>query len=715
MIKEDRLLPIIQVLDMNNFLNFTVGIPLGFLMYFCYLMTKNYGVAIIVFTLLTKIILYPLNIMVQKNSIKMVKIQPELNNITAQFPDNPDRASEEQLKLYKRENYHPLAGLIPMMIQIPLVLGVMQVIYNPLQHLLRLPGDVITAFSSHTMELLGLTEAGSSIQVKAINLLQHSEFVESFRSLNVPGVDLDAVIQTIQGFDMTFFGIDLSAVPSLSNWNILLVVPLIAGASSLLLCICQNHVNVLQKEQGFLGRWGMAVFLVLFSLYFAMIVPAGVGLYWTASNLFAILAMYLVNWMYKPKDYIDYDALEKSKEALAESKELAKKLQLSREDKIRAKTYYKAFCKDEQKEVIFYAEKSGFYKYFKNVIEYILEHSDIKIHYVTSDPKDAIFTKPHPQIIPYFIDDNRLIPLFMKVDSEIMVMTTPDLNTYHLKRSYVKKDVEYIYMFHGLLSTNMVVNKGAYDHFDTIFCVGQHQIDEIRETEKMYELPEKKLVPCGYGLFDDMLADYQNSLRPEKDHKEILIAPSWQEDNILESCINEIAGLLASTDVRVTIRPHPEFIKRFPAKINRVISDLGNGKYANIDIETDFSSNKTVFDADLLITDWSGIAYEFSYVTKKPALFINTKMKVLNEDYNRYEHQPLDITLRNEIGISLEKNEINKLNDAIKRLLGSESAHYEEQIQNLVDSYVFHIGESGKIGGQYIIDRIMEKRQKHTY
>lgn len=378
---------------MNNFLNFTVGIPLGLLMYFCYLMTRNYGVAIIIFTLLTKIILYPLNIMVQKNSIKMVKIQPELNNITAQFPDNPDRASEEQLKLYKRENYHPLAGLIPMMIQIPLVLGVMQVIYNPLQHLLRLPADVIAAISSHTMEALALTEAGSSIQVKAINLIQQPEFAESFRNLHIPGADMNAVIQSIQSFDMTFMGIDLSAIPSLGSWNLLLAVPLIAGASSALLCICQNHVNVLQKEQGFLGRWGMALFLVLFSVYFALIVPAGVGIYWTASNLFAILAMYLVNWMYKPRDYIDYEALEKSKIALSESKELAKKLQLSREDKLRAKAYYKAFCKDEQKEVIFYAEKSGFYKYFKDVIDYILENSDIKIHYVTSDPKDAIFKK----------------------------------------------------------------------------------------------------------------------------------------------------------------------------------------------------------------------------------------------------------------------------------------------------------------------------------
>lgn len=693
-------------------LNSILGVPLGAVMRFCYGIIQNYGLAIILFTFITKIILFPLTIMVQKNSIKMIKLQPELNMISAQYADNPDKVSEEQLKMYKRENYKPLAGLIPMLIQIPLVLGVMQVIYNPLSHLLRLPEAVIQSLALHTMELLGLSEAGSSIQVSTINLIQNPAYAETFSGLQVSNVDMAGVLQAIQGFDMYFCGINLSAIPSLDNWNSLLLIPLIAGASSALLCICQNHVNVLQREQSFWGKWGMSIFLVLFSLYFGFIVPAGVGIYWAASNLFAIVAMYAVNWMYKPKDYIDYDALEKSKIALAESRKIAKNQKLTKEQKLQAKKDYKEFCKNEEKEVIFYAEKSGFYKYFKNIIEYILEHSDIVIHYVTSDPHDAIFSKNHPQIHPYFIDDNRLIPLFMKVDSEIMAMTTPDLNTFHLKRSYVKKDVEYIYIFHGLLSTNMVVNKGAYDHFDTIFCVGPHQIKEIRETEKMYQLPEKKLIECGYGLFDDMLSEYQASEQSLHDKKEILIAPSWQEDNILESCLDEIISQLSLTNYRVIIRPHPEFIKRFAGKMNQIQSEYGTGKYSNVILQTDFSSNSTVFDADLLITDWSGIAYEFSYVTKKPSLFINTKMKVLNDEYIKYENQPLDITLRDQIGISLNKDELKDLNAAVKKLLDEEKDAYVNSINHLVESYVFNIGHSGEIGGQYIIDRIMEKRQK---
>lgn len=696
---------------MNNFLNVTVGVPLGLLMFLCLEFTKNYGLAIIVFTLLTKIILFPLNIMVQKNSIKMVKIQPELNNIAAQNPDNPDLASEEQFKLYKRENYHPLAGLIPMMIQIPLVLGVLQVIYNPLQHLLRLPKEVVGVITNHAVELLKLSEAGSSIQAKAIDLIHNPLFVDSFRNLECAGADMPAVIQKILDFNMSFGGINLAAVPSLKSMDILLLIPLLAGASSLLLCVCQNQVNVLQKEQGFIGKWGMALFLVMFSMYFAMVVPAGVGIYWTASNLFSIAALYLVNWLYKPEDYIDYDALEKSKLALAQSKEVQKSRRLSKEDKVRAKADYKAFCKDENKQLVFYSEKNGFYKYFKSVLEYILEHSDVTIHYVTSDPADDIFKLNHPQIKPYFIDDNRLIPLFMKIDSDIAVMTVPDLENFHLKRSYVRKDVEYIYMFHYPLSTTMVLRKGALDHYDTIFCVGEFQFDEIRQTENLYGLKEKKLVNCGYGLLGDLITQYENMNLMERGRKKILIAPSWQEANILDSCLVRLLDQLLGKGFDVYVRPHPEYIKRYGMKMNEIVSRYSDYKGGDLYFELDFTSSNSLFDSDIVISDWSGAAYEFAFITKKPVLFINTPPKINNPEYDRIEARPLELTLRDKVGAQLEMDQLDKVYETTCSLLKADD-EYKERITSILNNTISYLGkQSGEIGGQYILDRLKERKK----
>lgn len=138
------------------------------------------------------------------------------------------------------------------------------------------------------------------------------------------GADVAGAIAQIQQMDLLFFGVDFAHFPSFTHPDLYWMFPILSGLSAYLLCVFQNKENVLQKEQGFLGRWGMAIFLTAFSTYFAFIVPAGVGFYWILGNVIAIFTLYLLNWMYDPKKYIDYEALEESKKALAESQGVGK-------------------------------------------------------------------------------------------------------------------------------------------------------------------------------------------------------------------------------------------------------------------------------------------------------------------------------------------------------------------------------------------------------
>lgn len=691
-------------------INTIIGIPLGYLMWLCYTLIHNYGLAIILFTLLTKVILLPLNIWVQKNSIKMVKLQPAINEIAAKYVGNRDKVGEEQLALYKREHYRPLAGVIPMLIQIPLILGLISVVYHPLQHLLHLDPAVISAFVDQAAALNPGVELGSMAQMKAIELIHNPATVGAFAGLQVPGADVAGAISSIQSMDLQFLGMDLSVFPSLA-FNVYLLIPLLSGFSAFLLCVFQNKENVLQREQGFLGRWGMAVFLTAFSTYFAFVVPAGVGIYWIFGNLFAILMLYVLNWLYNPKKYIDYEALEKSKEHLAQSKEVEKQMKPTAEQKKRAKEDYAHFCREDNvKQLLYYSEKSGFYKYFENEIAEILKNSDITIHYVTSDPNDAIFQKNEPRIIPYYINDSRLIPLFMKIDADVVVMTTPNLQTYHLKRSLVRKDVEYIYTPHDPLSTHMGAATGAFDHFDTVLCVGQHQIDEIRETEKVYELPEKTLVPCGYTLIDNLMAAYDQMEQKDNAIKKILIAPSWQDGNILEEAIDPILEELLGKGYDITVRPHPEFVKRYAFKMQEIIARYQERFDEHFRIETDFSSNVTIFTADLVITDWSGIAFEFSYTTKKPCLFINTPMKVMNPDYEKIPLVPIEVSLRNVIGRSLPLDGLDRTAETVADLLQS-GERYREQIEGAMQQTLFHPGHSAEVAADYIIKAVQQKQK----
>lgn len=623
--------------------------PLEWIMNWCYSLCRNYGLAIILFTLISKLVLLPVSVWVQKNSIKMVELQPDINFLKVKYFGDKDAIAEGQTKLFKQKKYHPLASMIPLVIQILLLMGVIAVI-----------------------------KAG----------------------MNNPDINMD------------FLGVELSLVPS-ENGGWLILSPVVAAVSAWLMCVAQNASNVLQSEQSKWNKYGTLLLSVGLSLYLGWFVSVGVALYWVASNLLAIVQLYLLNWAINPKKYVDYERLEASKKELAELGNIGgeKRKRFGDPDAKREREDYKRFFSIVNKHLVFYSESGGFYKYYKGIIAYLLQYTSLTIHYITSDPKDPIFalSEKEPAIRAYYIGEKRLITLMMKLDADIVVMTMPDLENYHIKRSYVRKDIEYIYIPHGMDSLNLTMRTHSMDHYDTVFCAGKHQKEEIIKTEELYQSPKKKLVEWGYGLLDEMCADYEQLPKKEHAGKHILIAPSWQPDNIVDSCLTEILDALAGKGYQVTVRPHPQHVRHKKEKMENLKQRYAQNP--DIEIQTDFSSNSTVFEADLMITDWSGIAYEYAYTTKKPVLFINTPMKVMNPEYDRIDTVPLNILLRDEIGCSLNLDELDRLAETADRLL-SEKDGYAVKIGSFVDTYVYNLGNSARTGARYIIARLQEKARE---
>lgn len=128
----------------------------------------------------------------------------------------------------------------------------------------------------------------------------------------------------------------------------------------------------------------------------------------------------------------------------------------------------------------------------------------------------------------------------------------------------------------------------------------------------------------------------------------------------------------------------------------------------DVEIQLDFSSDSTVFGADVLISDWSSIAFEFAYTTLKPVLFINTPMKVMNPDYDKIAEVPIDIAVRNEIGRALDLDEIGLVPGAVGQLLAAKD-DYRDAITRSREQYVYNLGRSAEVGAQYIISAIQEK------
>jgi YidC/Oxa1 family membrane protein insertase len=200
----------------------------------------------------------------------------------------------------------------------------------------------------------------------------------------------------------------------------------------------------------------------------------------------------------------------------------------------------------------------------------------------------------------------------------------------------------------------------------------------------------------------------------EHDPKTVLIAPSWQEGNILESCgVNLFEPLLAA-GYDVTVRPHPQYIRRYPQKLERLMADCKGYDETRFRFQLNFSSNETVFSSDLVVTDWSNIGYEYAMATTKPVLFINTPRKIVNEAWTEADAEKYapDDKIRSLIGITLNPEDVGgQAAQAVDTLIAGR-AEYAQTLEKVRRERLYHFGESGKYGAQYLIERMVENQKK---
>ena len=618
----------------------------------CYELTGNWWAAILLFTLITKVILMPMALWVQWNSIKMVQIMPAINRLKVKHFGDRETIGEEQNKLNKEQGYHPLLSLIPLAIQIVILFGLVDVIHS-------------------------ITDSGT------------------------PGTEF------------------LGLVP-IEDGGLSWIMPVLAGLSAVLMGFAQNRINPLQREQSKAEKNMTNGLSIGLSLFLGVFVAAGMAFYWICSNLSAIAVQAICNVIIKPKKYIDYDDLAASRVELdeLESLDAERKKKWYQRDPLakREKADYKRFFTVVGKHIVFYSEGSGFYKYFRGAIEYLLENSDVIVHYITNDPNDQIFgiAEGNPRIRPYYIGEKRAITLMMKMDADIVVTTLGDLDNFYIKRSYVRKDIEYIYMFHHMTSLQMTSTKGEYEHYDTLMCVGPHQIVENDAMERYYNTPKKRVVETGYDLLDRNIAAYEELVAQGKARNErpvVLVAPSWQEDNILDLCIDDLLGGLMGHGWKVIVRPHPEYTKRYRPRWEALLARYADVPEDELYFERDFSSNTTIFTSDILITDWSSVFCEFSFSTLKPTVFVDTPIRIGNPEWEKIYPEATDITLRNRVGASFDPADAANIGQAVQDMLANQ-AEWADKIETVRNEMIFNLGHGGEAAGEYLLSAILEAQAK---
>lgn len=286
------------------------------------LLSDQYFLAITIFVILTRIVLIPFNMKQQKTTAKSSRIQPKIAKIQKKYAntgnqsqkqsiENRNKMNEEMQALYARENHNPMnMGCGPMLFQMLFLFGIIGIIYQPLTYVLKLSAEDVGLLSDAVLALLGEASVKTKTYVE-LNVLSHiNELMPQ-----LAGQVSDSVFASIQQFrdGMVVFGIDLTQFPNIKDFNVLIVVPVLSGVTSLLSSILtmrlQKRNNPAMAEQNKMMNYTMLA-MPLFSVFIAFQVPAAVGIYWAISNVVSTLQQLILNLTYPPRKIVAKSMIE---------------------------------------------------------------------------------------------------------------------------------------------------------------------------------------------------------------------------------------------------------------------------------------------------------------------------------------------------------------------------------------------------------------------
>lgn len=356
-----------------------------------------------------------------------------------------------------------------------------------------------------------------------------------------------------------------------------------------------------------------------------------------------------------------------------------------------------------EKSIVFYSENGSYKNYLEPVLFYLVNELGRRVHYVTSDPDDTWLNDREVRINSHFVGQgSALITFFQFLNCRIFVTTLPDLENLHLKRSH--NSVHYVYLHHSIVSSHMIYRTGAFDHYDSILCVGPHHEQEIRQWEALKDLPQKRLYQHGYGPIDLLIkqsTDRGSTLLSEQGGNRILLAPSWGENGILERGGETLVREILNAGFHLTVRPHPQTRKLSPVVLDSLEQKFSN--HSEFVWEEDIRSYASFHAAHVMISDWSGAALEFSFGLGRPVLFLDVPRKINNLEYEQINSLPLEVSIREDIGMVIEPDDTDGIVQALSEV-SNEYALYRDRARAARDRWVYNVGDSGAAGAKAIAE-----------
>lgn len=270
-----------------------IAIPFGWLMKLLYAITSNYGIALILFVIIERIFFFPSNYKNRKAAIKQAAFKPLINEIQQRYAGDKERQTEELTRLQEENDFVMNNGCLSTIIQMPIFMGLIRVIYRPLTYIVSISKEALAAATELVTEL-GYTISAESPQTTIIEAVKAdaTAFGEIFTQ---------AEIESIINLDMTLFGIDLTRIPKITQPDIVWLIPAISVG---MMVIGRFIIPLIRKQKMTPKAIGLNAMLTLMFVSFGFTLPAGVSLYFCVTSIISVIVNYVLSILLDPKKEI---------------------------------------------------------------------------------------------------------------------------------------------------------------------------------------------------------------------------------------------------------------------------------------------------------------------------------------------------------------------------------------------------------------------------
>ena len=352
------------------------------------------------------------------------------------------------------------------------------------------------------------------------------------------------------------------------------------------------------------------------------------------------------------------------------------------------------------KKYVVYNEGIQYWNVFKPVCDEF-EKRQIELTYYTSAEKDPCFEQNYKYVKPEFIGEGNMAFVRLNMLSAgVVLMTTPGLQVYQLKRSKNVKHYSHVLHMPNDATTYRLF---GLDYFDSVLLTGDYQKTDLQYLENARNITKKELVTVGCSYLD-ILAEKIKSIPEEDNHNfTVLVSPSWGSVGVLSKYGEKLLDPLAKTGWNIIIRPHPQSKKSEEEMLDRLEARYKDN--ANIVWDYERDNIYSLKKADIMISDFSGIIFDYTFLCDKPVIYVADNIDLRPYDAYDLGKELWQFETLKKMGIKLDENNFENIAEVIKN--ASDSKELSEQRKIAKETAWMNIGNAGK----NIVDFMIQKEE----